>query len=135
MGHRSFGLFGTSFSETELIGLLLNFFDFVILEFFSNAFAQSIIICLRLLSFIMGMFLLNGGNGKIIKFGFEIRIDGVVEIGLRLFLKVEIVDSSDVSFFSRGLIGVGNVVLVIVDFGVGIIIAIGFFFVVHLGWE
>lgn len=83
----------------------------------------------------MIMFLLNGGNGKIIEFGFEIRIDGVVEIGLGLFLKVEIVDSCDISFLSRGLIGVGNVVLVIVDFGVGIIIAIGFFFVVHFGWE
>ncbi len=135
MGRGSFGLFGTSFSETELIGFLLNFFDFVILEFFSNAFAESIIIGLGLLSFIMGMFLLNGGNGKIIKFGFEIRIDGVVEIGLRLFFKVEIVDSCDIRLFSRGLIGVGNVVLVVVDFGVGIIIAIGFFFVVHFGWE
>jgi hypothetical protein len=77
------------------------------------------------------MFLLNGGNGKIIEFGLEVRIDRVVEIGLRLFLKVEIVDSCDVRLFSRGLVRVSNVVLVVVDFGVGIIISIGFFLVVH----
>jgi hypothetical protein len=76
--------------------------------------------------------LLDRGNCQIIEFRLEVGINQrVMEIRFGLFLKVDIFNTCEIGFVSGGLVRVGYIVPVVVDFGMGVVVAIWFFLIVH----